>query len=95
MYFEALISVKCCPKLHIKQLRINLHYIFLKTHVLVLHAYCEIELGGRGVTDEKGGPGKGGSEPPDPPLLDTPMNIVKIITGNFTRSSVETYVFHE
>ena len=27
MYFEPLISVKCCPKLHIKQLRNNLHYI--------------------------------------------------------------------
>ena len=26
MYFEPLISVKCCPKLHIKQLRNNLHY---------------------------------------------------------------------
>ena len=29
MYFEPLISVKCCPKLHIKQLRNNLHYICL------------------------------------------------------------------
>ena len=55
--------MKCCPKLHIKQLRNNLHYIV-----------CEIGLDGRGgVTDEKGGgPGKGGSGPPDPPL-DTPM----------------------
>ena len=36
MYFEPLISVKCCPKLHIKQLRNNLHCICLKLHVLVL-----------------------------------------------------------
>ena len=44
MYFEPSISVKCCPKLHIKQ------------------------LGRKGVTDEKGGPGRGGgSGPPDPP----------------------------
>ena len=68
MYFEPLISVKCCPKLHIKQLRNNLHYICLRDRV-----------GWEGeVTDEKGGPGKGwgqgGSGPPDPPPpLDTPM----------------------
>ena len=56
MYFESLISVKCCPKLHIKQLRNNLHYFCLGDRV-----------GRRGFTDEKGGPGKGGSGPPDPP----------------------------
>ena len=33
MYFEPLISVKCCPKLHIKQLRNNLHYICLRDRV--------------------------------------------------------------
>ena len=66
MYFEPLISVKCSPELHIKQLRNNLHYICLKLHVLVLKAYCEIRLGGSGwgITDEKGGPGKGGVRTP-------------------------------
>ena len=55
MYFEPLISVKCCPKLHIKQLRNNLHYICLLDGV---------GLEG-GVTDEKGGgPGKGGGQDP-------------------------------
>ena len=60
MYFEPLISVKCCPKLHIKQLR-TIYITFV----------CEIGLGwkGGGVTDEKGGSRKrGGSGPPDPPL---------------------------
>ena len=65
MYFEPLISVKCCPKLHIKQLRNNLHYICL---------WDRLGLGG--ITDEKGGSRKrGGSGPPDPPLLYTPMDI--------------------
>ena len=52
--------MKCCPKLHIKQLRNNLHYICL-----------EIGLGGRGgVTDEKGGvQEKGGQDPLTPPPL--------------------------
>ena len=58
MYFEPKISLKCCPKLHIKQLE-TIYITFV----------CEIGLGGGGVTDEKGGPGKGGSEPPDPPPL--------------------------
>ena len=53
MYFEPLISVKCCPKLHIKQLR-TIYITFV----------CEIGLGWRGVTDEKGGPGKGGVRTP-------------------------------
>ena len=53
MYFEPLISVKCCPKLQSKQLRNNLHYICLRDRV------------GWGETDEKGGSRKG---PPDPPL---------------------------
>ena len=67
MYFEPLISVKCCPKMHIKQLRNNLHYIRLKLHVLVLKAYCEIGLGGRRGgegTDEKGGSRKRGVRTP-------------------------------
>ena len=46
MYFEPLISVKCCPKLHITQLRNNLHYICLCNRV---------GWDGAGVTDEKGG----------------------------------------
>ena len=52
--------MKCCPKVHIKQLRNNFHYIFC----------CEIGLGGReGSQMKRGGPGKGGgSGPPDPPL---------------------------
>ena len=70
MYFEPLISVKFCPKLHIKQLR-TIYITFV----------CEIGLGwrgGGGVTDEKGGPGKGGSGPPDPPPpLDTPLHILE------------------
>ena len=50
--------MKCCPKVHIKELRNNFHYICLLDRV-----------GWKGgVTDEKGGPGKGGSGPPDPPL---------------------------
>ena len=58
MYFELLISMKCCPKLHIKQLRNNLHYICLWDRV-----------GWKGgVTDEKGGPGKGGGQDPLTPL---------------------------
>ena len=59
MYFEPLISVKCCPKLHIKQLRNNLHYICLWDRV-------GLEGGGhrwKGGVQEKGG----GSGPPDPP----------------------------
>ena len=72
MYFEPLISVKCCPKLHIKQFRNNLHYICLELAVLVLCADCEIGLGG-GVTDEKGGPGKGEGKDLLSPSLDTPM----------------------
>ena len=56
MYFEPLISVKCCPKLHIKQLRNNLHYI------------CrEIGLGGTEGSQMKGGQENRGSGPPDPP----------------------------
>ena len=47
--------MKCCPKLHIKQLRNNLH-------LSVRSGWVE-----GGVTDEKGGQGKGGSGPPDPP----------------------------
>ena len=65
MYFEPLISVKCCPKLHIKQLRNNLHLSVRSGWV------------GGGVTDEKGGPGKGGSGPPDPPLWTRLCNHVK------------------
>ena len=57
MYFEPLISVKCCPKLHIKQLRNNLHLSVRSGWV------------GGGVTDEKGGSGKGGGgqDPLTPP----------------------------
>ena len=45
MYFEPLLSVKCCPLLHINQLRNNLHYICVRERV-----------GWEGdVTDEKGG----------------------------------------
>ena len=59
MYFEPLISVKCCPKLHIKQLGIN-NYII--TFV------CEIGLGGRGRSQMKRGvQEKGRLGPPDPP----------------------------
>ena len=49
--------MKCCPKVHIKQLRNNFHYICLGDRV-----------GWKGgVTDEKGGvQEKGGSGPPDP-----------------------------
>ena len=65
MYFEPLISVKCCPKLHVKQLR-TIYITFV----------CEIRLGGRGggVTDEKGGSRKRGGQDPLTPPLDTPMN---------------------
>ena len=57
MYFEPLISVKCCPKLHIKQLR-TIYITFV----------CEIGLGWRGGSQMKRGvQEKGGSGPPDPP----------------------------
>ena len=62
MYFEPLKSVKCCPKLHIKQLRNNLHYICFTLHLSVRSGWV-----GAGVTDEKGGPGKGGVRTPDHP----------------------------
>ena len=70
MYFESLISVKCCPKLHIKQLRNNLHYFCLGDRV---------GWGGgsqmkRGV-QEKGG----GQDPLTTPPLDTPMSILTCI----------------
>ena len=58
MYFEPLISMKCCPKLHIKQLRNNLHYICL---------WDRVGWKGGGVTDEKGVQEKGVRAPPDPP----------------------------
>ena len=49
--------MKCCVKLHIKQLRNNLHYFV-----------CEIGLGGRGgVTDEKGWSRKRGVTLTPPP----------------------------
>ena len=72
MYFEPLISVKCCPKLHIKQLRNNLHYInCLKLHVLYCTPTVRSGWVGEGAfTDEKRGGGvqeKGRSGPPDPP----------------------------
>ena len=51
MYFELIISVKCCPKLHIKQLTL---------HLSVRSGW----VGGGRVTDEKGGPGKGGGQDP-------------------------------
>ena len=51
MYFEPLISVKCRPKLHIKQLRNNLHYICLKLHVLGGRAGSQMKRG----VKEKGG----------------------------------------
>ena len=59
MYFEPLISVKCCPKLHIKQLRNNLHYICLWDRV-----------GWRGGSQlKRGGSRKrGGQDPLTPPL---------------------------
>ena len=55
MYFEPLISVKCCPKLHIKQLR-TIYITFV----------CEIGLGWRGGGSQmkRGGPGKGGGQDP-------------------------------
>ena len=72
MYFEPLISVKCCPKVHIKQLRNNLNYICLKLHVLDCRPTVRSGwVGGGGSQMKRGGP-KGGSGPPDPPL-DTPM----------------------
>ena len=55
MYFEPLISAKCYAKLQIKQLKKQFTFV------------CEIGLGGRWVTDEKGVKEKGGSGPPDPP----------------------------
>ena len=50
--------MKCCPKLHIKQLR-NIYITFV----------CEIGLGGRGGSQMKRGGSRkrGGSGPPDPP----------------------------
>ena len=69
MYFEPLISVKCCPKLHIKQLRNNLY----------LHLSVRSGWVGIGVTDEKGGSRKrGGQAPLTPPPLDTPMSKIII-----------------
>ena len=59
MYFEPLISVKCCPKLHIKQLRNNLHYICLWDRV--------VWEGGH--KWKRGGPGKGVVRTPWPPHL--------------------------
>ena len=59
MYFEPLISVKCCPKLHIKQLRNNLHYICL---------WDQVGLEGGGSQMKRGVQEKGGSGHPDPPL---------------------------
>ena len=60
MYFEPLIPVKCCPKLHIKQLR-TIYITFV----------CEIGLGGMGGGSEvKGGvQEKGGQDAltPSPP----------------------------
>ena len=59
MYFEPLISVKCCPKLHIKQLR----------NKFTLHLSVRLGWVGEGVTDikrwvqEKGG----GQDPLTPP----------------------------
>ena len=54
--------MKCCPKVHIKQLRNNFHYICLSDRVLWKG----------GVTDEKGVQEKGGGlghpDPPPPPL---------------------------
>ena len=57
MYFEPLISVKCCPKLHIKQLRNNLHYICLWDRV-------GRDGGGGGSQMKRGGPGKGEGQDP-------------------------------
>ena len=54
MYYEPLISVKCCPKLHIKQLKKQ-----FTLHLSVRSGWVE-----GGVTDEKGGPGKGGVRTP-------------------------------
>ena len=56
--------MKCCPKVHIKQLR-----------KIFITFFCEIGLGGReGSQMKRGGvQEKGGSGPPDPPPLDTPM----------------------
>ena len=59
--------MKCCPKLHIKQLRNNLHYICLWDRV-GLEGGSQMKRGG---VQEKGGSG-----PPDPPPhLDTPMKL--------------------
>ena len=64
MYFEPLISVKCCPKLHIKQLRNTLHYICLWDRV-----------GWRGSQMKRGVPRKGGVRTPWPPPLWTRLCI--------------------
>ena len=80
MYFEPLISAKCCAKLHIKQLRNNFHYICLWDRVGLEE----------GVTDEKGGgPGKEGVKTPWPPsghayaidLVNLPFMSLIFITG--------------
>ena len=68
--------MKCCPKVHIKQLRNNFHYICL----------CDRVGWKGGVTDEKGGgPGKGGGQdsPDPPPPLDTPMSVLGFIHLTF------------
>ena len=67
MYFEPLISVKCCPKLHIKQLRNN--YICL---------WDRVRWEG-GITNEKEGfQEKGGGQDPLTPPLDMPMLLLHV-----------------
>ena len=92
MYFEPLISVKCCPKLHIKQLRNNLHYICHYITFVNISGWV-----GVGSQMKRGGSRKrGGQDPlnPPPPPLDTPMlyqlNLVRKCKKRSDLSSMTT-----
>ena len=67
MYFEPLISVKCCPKLHIKQLESKKQFTL---HLSVRSGW----VGAGGSQVKRGIQEKGGQDPlTPPPPLDTPM----------------------
>ena len=79
MYFEPFISVKCCPILHIKQLRNNLHYIYCRPTV-------RSGWVGEGGHRRKGGSRKRGAQDP---LTPPPLWICLCTRGNFHSPSIQ------